>query len=232
MGCVSIISRAGWGAAPPKSTPTKMAVPTADVVIHHSAGPCEDDLPQSEEAARLRSIQSLHQRPESEGGRNFNDIAYNFLVFPSGRAYEGRGWGIKGGHLFDPLNSTIVGICFVGQYDSGYPSPQTPTPEAIAACEGIIAEGLERGYISEGFEVTGHSDYQQKACPGDSLYALLSRFEEVDDVALTEEQEAALAFLADIKIGVDKKVAGGGTPPKDKEPDRFLGWKLAKLAGL
>jgi hypothetical protein len=169
--------------------------PGADLVIHHTARTFTSTR-LADEKARVRQTQEFHMRPESQKGRGFADIAYNELVAPSGRIYTGRGPGVKGGHLLDPLNADWYGICFIGQYDESPSSireggpAQPPTSQALAVARELVALRVAEGVIKQDFELKGHRDFQLKACPGNLI---LGRFRELrpggEDVLTPEEQD-------------------------------------------
>ena len=53
----------------------------------------------------------------------WNDIGYSFLIGGDGKVYEGRGWGIEGGHTCCTYYNRIGhAIAFVGNYVSVLPS--------------------------------------------------------------------------------------------------------------
>jgi N-acetylmuramoyl-L-alanine amidase len=88
--------------------------------VHHTA---DSGLPSTatvaEEHAYLRRIEDFHIRT-----RGYAAIGYSYLVFPSGRVYEGRGFGKLGAHTLG--HNEDVGVCFVGNFDK-----QKPTDAAL-----------------------------------------------------------------------------------------------------
>ncbi len=122
-----VITRAEWGARPPSaSSPT---FPVKKLVVHHAA---DDVVDQSDVPRTLRAIQAYHM-----DGRGFSDIAYNFLVAPDGRVYEGRkardyaageiptdedtaGKGVRGAHS-QGTNTASMGVCLLGDFTSHLP---------------------------------------------------------------------------------------------------------------
>lgn len=74
-----------------------------------------------EERAYLRRTEDFHIRT-----RGYKAIGYSYLVFPSGRVYEGRGFGKLGAHTLG--HNTDVGVCFVGNFEK-----QEPTVAALRA---------------------------------------------------------------------------------------------------
>lgn len=139
-----------------------MRLPAPEVWIHHTAG-AFSRTDAAGEAAEMRTTQLFHQND-----RDWNDIAYSFVVFPSGRAYEGRGWGVAGSHT-EGHNSRSHGICFAGNFEA-----QHPTRAALETARALIHEGAGSGYIARPFVLGGHRDTKPTACPGKNLYPLVA----------------------------------------------------------
>ena len=106
---VEIVSRAEWGARPPKTAPKKIAVPTKELWLHHTASP-------SGFAARVRSHQDWHMDV-----KGWNDIAYSFLINHTGLIYMGRGPGVAGGHT-QGHNLVSHAICLMGNFNTTQPT--------------------------------------------------------------------------------------------------------------
>lgn len=84
---MEIISRQSWGAAAPKKAIGRISGSVGKLFLHHTvtrSGPAD------QEHSLMREIQKI------AFSRGFSDISYSFIVFPSGRVYEGRGWGKTG----------------------------------------------------------------------------------------------------------------------------------------
>ncbi len=158
-------------------TPTEWfeSVTVQGAAVHHSAG-TNDYLP-SDVPAILRGIQNLHM-----DGREFWDIAYNFLIDRFGTIWEGRAGGIDAAprgahsHTFNPI---VTGVCIMGNFQEE-PVP----PVAINSLVKLLAwkltlHGASAGGIllHEGTwpAIIGHKDIPESstACPGKWLYALL-----------------------------------------------------------
>ena len=168
-----IHTRAEWGAKVP--TEWFESVTVQGAVVHHSAG-TNDYLP-SDVPAILRSIQDLHIE-----GREFWDIAYNFLIDRYGGIWEGRAGGIdqaaRGAHshTFNPI---ATGVCIMGNFQE-QPVPPVAIDSLVAllawklTLHGTAADGL---MLHEGVwpAIIGHKDIPEAstACPGKWLYALL-----------------------------------------------------------
>lgn len=153
---VPVIDRAAWGAAGGQGADIGQV---EDVVIHHFWRP---SLPSvvapAEEAALMRSVEKTHV--EDNGWSGFG---YSFVVFQSGRVYEGRGWRREGAHTVG-MNDRAIGIAFAIDGDQ-----HAPTREAWAAAKALIADGVALGHLSPDLEISGHRDHAAKSCPGDII---------------------------------------------------------------
>ena len=89
----TVLSRAEWGARPPKGTPTRVSWPSIRYVDIHWPG-SKGHLPTDKAgvAAALRGWQRFHQDE-----RGWRDIAYNIAVDLAGRVWELRGWDVQDG---------------------------------------------------------------------------------------------------------------------------------------
>ncbi|XP_035664399.1 peptidoglycan-recognition protein SC2-like [Branchiostoma floridae] len=166
---LSMVSRAGWGALPPRKT-TSLSHPTPKVVIHHSDrylrhlfnwGGYSD---QEEYMDRVREIQTSHMNDRDPP---YDDIGYNFLIDGYGNVYVGRGWDNKGSHT-PCCNSIAIGINFLGYFED-----DLPTSAALEAGKNLIACGVAMGKIRRGYVLNCHSDLGSSSgdtdCPGAAL---------------------------------------------------------------
>ena len=154
---MTFISRAQWGARPPRSTGNAISAHPLGVAIHYTAANLGSS-PDSECDDKVRGIQRYHQ--DTKG---WADIAYSFLVCPHGNVFEGRGTG-KG----SAANGTTVGnlnwyaVCALGG------PADTPSPQMLAAIGDAVNLCRAAG---AGARVIGHRDLFATACPGVALYA-------------------------------------------------------------
>lgn len=159
-----VFQRAEWGAR--HGLGSEDPGPEQRVVIHHSYRPAL--LPtatMSQEAAAVRGIEKFHAVNNKWAG-----IGYNFLVAPSGRVFEGRGWKYRGAHA-GPVNGESIGICLM--IDG---STTEPNGETIKSVRELIEIGLKLGEITPNYRISGHRDHMQRTCPGDKVYAKLDLF--------------------------------------------------------
>jgi peptidoglycan hydrolase-like protein with peptidoglycan-binding domain len=123
---VTYVDRATWKAAPPRRAPHRPNPAGIRLFIVHHTTPDELNIPNPLQA--VQSIQRFHQNT-----RGWNDIAYNFLVDRFGTLYEGRGWGIAGGHT-NGYNTVSIGVAFLGDGDEvlRHATPALHTIRALA----------------------------------------------------------------------------------------------------
>lgn len=142
-----------WRAAKAKSIAIAVWTRGVHVVVHHTAdpGPRRKDV-----RLYLREIQRFHQET-----RGWSDIAYNYLIDPTGVVWEGRGWEVVGSHA-PGYNTRGIGVCFMGTY-----STQKPTPAQVQAYEDLLKNLRKRGAKIIG-EIP-HSKVYATSCPGDGI---------------------------------------------------------------
>lgn len=145
---MKIVSRAEWGAAPPKSVNRLHPDRVSKLVLHHTTGKYNGP-------ATVRAIQRFHQET-----RNWADIGYNFLIGSDGKVYEGRGWDRTGAHARGQ-NSNSIGIAYIGD---GRLSVPKVARDAILRLARVTQDQF--GEV----EFVGHRDVGSTVCPGDVLY--------------------------------------------------------------
>jgi len=152
---VKIISKDSWGAKPAKKNYSKLGE-VKDLVVHWSAYPVA--IGNQAEMDQCKTIQRLHQVD-----RNWNDVAYNFIVGDTGQLYEARGFGnrsaAQGGNNREEINYNnkhYVAVCWLG----GSKPTDQPSSEARAAVAWL--------HEQVGGELRPHSSFKQTNCPGDS----------------------------------------------------------------
>ncbi len=157
---MTLITRAQWGARPPKGV--DRIASTKGVKVHYVGDHVGLDL-ETDHAhcgAMVRSIQRTHM-----DGRGWSDIGYSALVCPHGSVFVGRGPGALPAANGPGLNHQHYAVCgLVG--DSGLKKPSVAMLSGIRdAIEWLRAEG------DAGSEIKGHRDGYATSCPGPDLYA-------------------------------------------------------------
>lgn len=85
-----IVTRKEWKAKPSKHPHT--LIRPKSVTVHYDGGDPVKVADVKAEMAKVRSIQTYHMEGRGKAGlKNFQDIAYSYLIGPSGNVYVGRG---------------------------------------------------------------------------------------------------------------------------------------------
>lgn len=151
-------TRADWGAAARKYTPTYVAPADRTEFFNHYDGGVTVGLagkPHSECLAMVKRIQAYHQNQ-----KGWNDIGYNGLTCPHGRAIEGRGIDYAGAHCTDH-NRSGYGVQMM------YGGSERPTDVSYARQRRLYDALVSRG---RALAKKGHRDCMATACPGDIIY--------------------------------------------------------------
>ncbi len=127
------------------------------VVLHHTESP---NQPPAMEKARLVGVQRFHIEDKGWG-----DIAYHYLIGPSGQIYEGRDARFQGdsGTSYD-LDGRLL-ICMVGSF-----TEQLPEAVAMQSMLALVAAHLHKHGLKPADVVT-HRMVAATDCPGDALQA-------------------------------------------------------------
>ncbi|MFD2797601.1 N-acetylmuramoyl-L-alanine amidase [Promicromonospora vindobonensis] len=200
----TIVTRAEWGAAPPRpiddcppaggdgvpGTTWGAADRLDGAVVHHTVNP-NDYATVAAAMQLIRNDQAYHQN-----SHGWCDIGYNFLVDKWGNIYEGAQGSIEdpiiGAHA-GGFNTRTVGVSMVGTYTNVAPSAAqkdgvaqiagyrlsqygaNPAESATFTSAGLTSGG--RYAASEQVvlpRVFGHRDTHQTECPGDMGYPQLA----------------------------------------------------------
>lgn len=120
------------------------------ITIHHS-------LTRDSGALSWGAIKDYHVNVNG-----WQDIGYHFGVELLGsqvKVMAGRPLTMQGAHC-KGLNSTHIGVCVVGNYDLIEPSTQH-IDTLFNLCSGLM-----QIYNISPYEITYHSDFAPKSCPG------------------------------------------------------------------
>lgn len=148
---VWLVTRAEWGARPPRSITRLQVGRNTD----HWEGPHMGTFPHASCASKVRGIQNFHM-----DARGWGDIAYNTVSCPHGYVFEGRGRGVR-----SAANGTNAGNggsyadCYLG--GEGDPFTEAGARAKRAAGDWLTYPGSPR---------LGHRDWKATACPGDTIY--------------------------------------------------------------
>lgn len=154
-----IRGRSVWRAVPPSDRTYDDWSAGVTLVVHHTAG--SSPSTEAEELAEMRSIQRAHF------AKGWSDLGYNYVIMPSGRVYEGRGYGIRGAHTLN-ANRQTIGVSFAGNYDV-----RRPSRNSVRAYRLLVRRLRAQGARID--RVRGHKQMpeQATACPGRFLMRAL-----------------------------------------------------------
>jgi len=151
--------RASWGARDPKAQ-MDQDWDFNMIVIHHSGDTGRTDP---------KEIQDFHMDE-----KNFDDVAYQFMVRPSGSIVEGRYMSLKGA-ANAAQNTGKLAILVLGDFEHDVLdfSDDDPTPAQITSAN-ALATTLAAEFPSIK-RLVGHRDIKPDTeCPGGELYKRLS----------------------------------------------------------
>lgn len=154
----SVRSREAWGASPPVQ-PYVLHTPKG-ISLHHTGSPWHGS-PGPEQY--LKNIQHFHTGPQ----REWEDIAYHYLVDLDGVIWAGRPPTVRGNPsiYYDPTG--LILISFLGDF-----TDQEPTDAQLKSTAETSA-WLMKKYSIPPTALSGHRDHAPTTCPGDSLYRVL-----------------------------------------------------------
>ena len=148
------ITRRQWGARAPQRRYSSISN-VRGIAIHWN-GPGMRIGAHENCDRRVKSIQSFHMGST----RNWNDIAYSWLVCPHGVVYEGRGWGNRtAANGTNEGNSYYHAVMFLGGKGDPF------SDDAKRGLRKVILESKRR----YGSQVRPHSYFKDTECPGDEI---------------------------------------------------------------
>lgn len=151
---MDIVTRAEWGARPPKDPPTPTVA--REAFLHHTVGSG------SSPAGYMRSMQRFHQDV-----RGWNDLAYNYVVDPKTLAvFEGRGGSIRPGAQ-KGHNTNTVAVAVMGNFVT-----EQPTERLLDTIADLTIWLHVQGHAPK-YLTGGHRDApgsEGTTCPGGNLY--------------------------------------------------------------
>lgn len=162
---MQFVTRAQWGAVPPKRTLTPLTTKPRGVKTHYEGTQVAVALLGDHNlcANHVRALQASHLANTTEG---YSDLAYSAVVCQHGFVFEGRGSQYRcAANGNQELNVAHFAVCaMVG--NSGLTEPTEAMLHGIRdAIEWLQRDG------GAGPEIRGHRDGYATSCPGGPLYA-------------------------------------------------------------
>jgi len=181
---LTIITRKGWGATPPKNKFTWLNKRRVKgIVLHHSGvrnGP-----------KGINAVRAFEKHHIKNNG--WNAIAYNWLVDEQGVCYEGRGAGVVSA-ANRPWNSRTESICYTGWGGD-------PIPEATKRSIKHLVYEIQQRY-DEKLWVKGHRDVASTTCPERELYHWLQSGMPLDRATIPTDKEIVAEKVELARLGV------------------------------
>lgn len=157
---MDIIGRAEWGARYGAGYATAGA--KLEFYLHHSAAafltPGSSRQAEEAEWRRIEDYHAKHLTPTNPR------IGYPFGIAPSGRAYEGTGWGRVGAHTAGRNSSAYAVVLLMDG------TATLPTVEAVQAANELRLIGVREGHLHPAHAFRGHREEVATACPGDRVF--------------------------------------------------------------
>jgi hypothetical protein len=152
-----VIPRSEWNAKPPRLA-TKQTNYSEGWFAHHSVA--GNPSTRTGEEAEMRNLQQI------AFSRGFRDISYPYVVFDSGRVYEGCIEGNIGTHTYN-YNSRATAVCWAGNKEV-----QPVTDASIQSVKRLIES---RESVVGSKRIRPHRSVYPTACPGRNVVAILDR---------------------------------------------------------
>lgn len=170
------VSRTQWQAEPPTQPMTRHTRGIRFITVHHSE---TRGVTPATELQRIRGIQTYHIRDAAKEGKPlFPDIAYHFLIGPSGKIYVGRDAKYQGSSFTNyDLDGHLL-ICLLGDFrdekEQLQDGPEThpdehPTDAAKDALVNLITIQLKLLDLSPEAMRTHRDLAPTTTCPGNNL---------------------------------------------------------------
>ena len=188
---IPVVPRWAWGADELISFGSIEYRPAQLLTVHHSVSPASWDP-----TTTMRGFHRYHALVNGWG-----DIGYQLVIDPSGQVYQGhrthsgypvfagpmppgvRPDSVVGAHV-GGNNSGNVGVCLMGNFDEGFPSPgaygalvnvlaKLCNALSLDPFQGVGYWNPDGGYGRGMQAINGHRDWMSTGCPGGSLYDTL-----------------------------------------------------------
>lgn len=169
MNLNKIISRKTWGARYRDGVASR-PVGSLEKYLHHTVtAHLSENATEAQERAQMRALEQIGQQRFGGG------ISYTFLIFPSGRIYQGASVGRVSYHSGPGRNTRGAAFSLVGNFEANKLGNK-----AFNAIVWLLQEGVRRKWWRDPALTTYHQKFKSTACPGKHA---ISRFAEINKVA-------------------------------------------------
>ncbi len=153
-----------WGSDPLPIPDDRKHVPRF-ITLHHAG---VDWKAGSDPYKKVRDMQAWGKKTVEDGGKDWPDLAYHFLISPDGQIFEGRPIG------YEPETNTNydvhghIGVQMWGNFET-----QRISPHQVESAARLVA-WLSQEYGVEDALIGGHRDVAEgTSCPGADFYRYL-----------------------------------------------------------
>lgn len=179
----SIYTRDEWGAKGSYRFP--LGTVSHDIWHHFFRPDVSPAASVSVEKRVMRGVENFHI------DKGWARIAYNFIIFPSGRIYEGCGFHQRGAHAVG-MNHVSKAVCFATDGDR-----HKLTVASFNSSVRLRRAMIKRGSITKVSRISPHAKWAAKSCPGEKVKPDLSRIRRLslqsgNVLALPEEEMYAI----------------------------------------
>lgn len=167
---MKIYSRKEWGARYRDGVADRSKfVGRLDKWAHHTVtAQLGEGASVAQEMAQMRSIEAIGQSRFGAG------MSYTFLIFPSGRVYQGVSINRLSYHTGQGRNGNSVAICYPGNYENAQ-----PTQAQLDATARLLRHGVEKKWWTQRKIDGGHRDLKATACPGRHYYSKIGEINRI-----------------------------------------------------
>ncbi|HUW58302.1 MAG TPA: peptidoglycan recognition family protein [Planctomycetota bacterium] len=174
-GDMAIHRRSEWANARPiVSLLDPMGTPTC-ITVHHE-GNTAVAMSAPAVGGHLRAMRAHQIKTKASGGLGAGDIAYHFLIDPSGTVWEGRPMQYQGAHAGNSTaNRANIGICLLGNFNQQHvPTAQTQSLQKLLTM-------LTQRYSIPSNRIHTHREVKRMfglpptQCPGTHLQAYMDQ---------------------------------------------------------
>lgn len=158
------ITAQAWGSDPLPIPDERKHTPKF-ITIHHAG---VDWKQGSDPYEKIRNLQAWGKKSVEDGGKDWPDLPYHFLIAPDGRIFEGR--PVE----YEPETNTNydvrghIGVQLWGNFQT-----QRVSPQQVASAVNLVA-WLAQEYEIDTSLIGGHRDVAEgTTCPGDDFYRYL-----------------------------------------------------------
>ena len=187
----AMIAAAQWG-SDPLPLPADRRHKPQFITIHHAGVEWKAG---SDAYEKIRNLQSWGKKTVEDGGKDWPDLPYHYLISPDGAIFEGR--PVE----YEPETNTSydvhghIGIQLWGNFEE-----QRISPQQVEALVQLTA-WLSQEYEIADAQISGHKDVaKDTSCPGADFYRYL-------------EDRQFLGWVQDVRDGKMPKIDLGPALP-------------------